>query len=58
LFKTLNITDSGITIGGTDNRTLTINPSTDLESAKSYYITLASGVPFTVLPNKVPDTLT
>ncbi|CAC9556417.1 hypothetical protein, partial [uncultured Gammaproteobacteria bacterium] len=43
-FARLNIQNADITIGGTDNRTLTINPSTNLESGKSYYIEMASGV--------------
>ena len=43
-FATLNIQNADITIGGTDNKTLTINPSTNLESGKSYYIEMASGV--------------
>jgi hypothetical protein len=44
IFETLDIQSANITIGGTDNRTLTINPSTNLESGKSYYIEIASGV--------------
>ena len=43
-FETLGIQSANITIGGTDNKTLTINPSTNLESGKSYYIEMASGV--------------
>ena len=37
-FATLGIQNSDITISGTDNKTLTINPNTNLESGKSYYI--------------------
>jgi hypothetical protein len=36
-FATLGIQHANITIGGTDNKTLTINPSANLESGKSYY---------------------
>jgi hypothetical protein len=43
-FATLGIQSTNITIGGTDNKTLTINPNTNLESGKSYYIEIASGV--------------
>ncbi|CAC9539534.1 hypothetical protein, partial [uncultured Gammaproteobacteria bacterium] len=43
-FATLGIQHANITIGGTDNKTLTINPSANLESGKSYYIEMASGV--------------
>ncbi|CAC9951962.1 hypothetical protein, partial [uncultured Gammaproteobacteria bacterium] len=43
-FATLGIQSTNITIGGTDNKTLTINPGTNLESGKSYYIEIASGV--------------
>ena len=43
-FATLGIQNSDITISGTDNKTLTINPNTNLESGKSYYIEMASGV--------------
>ncbi|CAB5505069.1 Ig-like domain-containing protein, partial [Bathymodiolus thermophilus thioautotrophic gill symbiont] len=39
-----SILGNNITIGGVDNRTLTINPSADLESNKSYYIEIAAGV--------------
>jgi hypothetical protein len=41
---TLGIQNSDITISGTDNKTLTINPNTNLESGKSCYIEMASGV--------------
>ncbi|OJA02981.1 Ig-like domain-containing protein, partial [Bathymodiolus thermophilus thioautotrophic gill symbiont] len=44
VFETLSILGNNITIGGVDNRTLTINPSADLESNKSYYIEIAAGV--------------
>jgi hypothetical protein len=40
----LDIQHANITIGGTDNKTLTINPSANLESSKSYYIEMASSV--------------
>jgi hypothetical protein len=43
-FATLGIQSTNITIGGTDNKTLTINPNTNLESGKCYYIEMASGV--------------
>jgi hypothetical protein len=36
IFETLGIQHANITIGGTDNKTLTINPSANLESGKSY----------------------
>ncbi|WP_143108932.1 Ig-like domain-containing protein, partial [Bathymodiolus thermophilus thioautotrophic gill symbiont] len=41
VFETLSILGNNVTIGGADNRTLTINPSADLESNKSYYIEIA-----------------
>jgi hypothetical protein len=44
IFETLGIQHANITIGGTDNKTLTINPSANLESGKSYYIEMASSV--------------
>ncbi|CAB5500793.1 beta strand repeat-containing protein, partial [Bathymodiolus thermophilus thioautotrophic gill symbiont] len=44
VFETLSILGNNITIGGVDNRTLTINPSADLEPNKSYYIEIATGV--------------
>jgi hypothetical protein len=43
-YATLGIQNSNITIAGTDNKTLTINPSANLESGKSYHREMASGV--------------
>ncbi|KAB7881220.1 Ig-like domain-containing protein, partial [Poseidonibacter ostreae] len=43
VFETISVTDAKVTIGGVDNKTVTINPAGDLVAGESYYVEVQSG---------------